>query len=239
MRSLTLLFICCISLITGTPVLAGNDDSVFVGGTGVQVAHEQKRGRDDDHDHDNDDQLTREELRERKRELREQERELRERERRKARKPLAPRVWAGIGAGVAYGSVDVPCSPNPVGSDCTEEGDLRTYSANVTFSGRNTALRIRGIRDQDKGGDARTPYEVAALIGSRFGRSNWYGLVGAGEIRHPDDKLKDDAHGFAWEILFAPSSEGPTGLELSFQGNSGKDVDFVGFTLGFRIGALR
>lgn len=148
------------------------------------------------------------------------------------------RAWIGAGTGVGYGSVELPCSGG-LFNDCSEEGRLRTYSANVTFSGRNAALRLRGIRDLDKGSDRRTPYETAALVGTRFGRSDWYGLVGAGRIRHADDRFKGDANGFAWEILLAPSSSGPVGFEMSFQGNSGRDVEFVAFNLGLRFGALR
>ncbi|MBI3171292.1 MAG: hypothetical protein HYZ32_01705 [Hydrocarboniphaga effusa] len=237
MRSSALVFACGFGLIAGTPVLASDGKNIFADGSQLQVAHEQQSG----HDHEGDDQITREELDARKRELREQERELRERERvREARRPRPPRVWVGLGTGVAYASADVQCSSGFFGSDCTEQGDLRTYSANITFAGRHSALRVRGIRDQDKGNDARTAYEKAVLIGSRFGHSNWYGMVGYGRILHVDDDYpKDKAEGLAWEILFAPSSQGATGLELSFQGHSGKDVDFVGFTLGFRIGALR
>ena len=173
--------------------------------------------------------------------MRAQERELRQRERaRETRQPLTPRIWVGIGTGVGYATVDVACSSGFFGSDCTQQGDLRTYSANITLAGPHTAFRLRGIRDQDRGGDARTAYEEAVLIGPRFGRSNWYGMLGYGRIRHVDDDFpKYKAEGLAWEILFAPSSRGATGLELSFQGNSGKDVDFVGFTLGFRVGAMR
>ena len=59
-------------------------------------------------------------------------------------------------------------------------------------------------------------------------------------MRHADDDFNEEkAGGFAWEILFAPSSSGLTGLELSFQGNSGEDVDMVAFSIGLRLGALR
>jgi hypothetical protein len=207
------------------------------------------------HEHE-EDAVTREEVQRKKRELREMERELREQEReregrrheraddRHERRPVRHepplRAWLGVGAGVGWGAVDVPCEPNPFGADCREEGILNTYTANATLAGRNGAIRLRGLRQTDKGDDSRTPYETAALIGTRFGRSSWYGLAGYGRIMHADDDFqKDEAHGFAWEILFAPPSDGPTGFELSFQGNSGKDVDFVTFNVGMRIGALR
>lgn len=151
-----------------------------------------------------------------------------------------PRFWVGVGAGVGAASIAVPCSGSTDGSkDCTQSGDTGTYTANVTFSGPYTALRLRGIREQDKGDDRHTPYEEAALIGSRFGHSDWYGLVGVGRILHADDNHPDDTHGFAWEILFAPSSYSATGLELGFQGELGEDVDFIAFNLGLRFGQLR
>jgi hypothetical protein len=201
--------------------------------------------------------VTREEVERKKREVREMERELRRQEREaeearrrpadeyaddraERRRRLGVRAWAGIGAGVGWGAVDVTCQPGGFGDDCREEGVLHTYTGNVTVAGPAGALRLRGIRQADKGNDSRTPYETAALIGTRFGRSDWYGLAGYGRVRHPDDDFTGDkASGFAWEILFAPSSAGLTGLELSFQGNSGRDVDFVAFNIGLRIGALR
>lgn len=214
------------------------------------------------HEHEDaathEDELTREEVQRRKREVREMERELRrqeqerERERargrddddhhghRHARHEPAVRMWLGVGAGVGWGAVDVPCQPSTFGADCREEGTLNTYSANATLAGRNGAIRLRGLRQTDKGDDSRTPYETAAMLGSRFGRSPWYGFAGYGRIMHADDDFQEDeASGFAWEILFAPASDGPTGFELSFQGNSGEDVDFVAFNIGMRLGALR
>lgn len=192
--------------------------------------------------------VTREDVQKKKREVRELERELRKRERdaeveheerRVARRGTA-RMWVGVGAGVSYGAVDVPCQTNSFGDDCREEGVFNTYTGNITMAGRNGALRLRGLRQADKGDDSRTPYETAALLGTRFGRSDWYGLAGYGRIRHADDDFTEErAGGFAWEILFAPSSDALTGLELSFQGNSGEDVDFVAFNIGMRIGALR
>jgi hypothetical protein len=145
------------------------------------------------------------------------------------------RAWIGVGTGLVSGDVDIPCGGG-TGGDCSESGVFQSYSANVTFAGE-AALRFRGIRAEEE--TDRTPYETAALIGARFGRSNWYGLVGAGRIRHADDSFVGDARGFAWEILFAPSSRGPVGFELSFQGNNGRDVDFTAFNVGMRFGKLR
>ena len=150
------------------------------------------------------------------------------------------RAWVGIGAGVGAASIAVPCDSNPNGpKDCNQSGDTGTYTANFTIAGPYTALRVRGIREQDKGDDDRTPYEEALLVGSRFGTSNWYGLVGAGRVLHADDKHPNSTGGFAWEILFAPSSMSALGMELSFQGELGNDVDFVALNLGMRLGALR
>lgn len=237
MRSLIPIVLAGTALAAG-PALAGSPPAVFAATAPLQVAHE-----DTAHDHD-DEPLTAEEIRERRRELRRQERELRKEEREErreqARKSRRGRAWIGVGAGVGYASVDVPCQQNFFGSDCREEGITGTYSANITLSGPQTALRLRGVRDADKGDNARTPYETAALIGSRFGYSNWYGFAGYGRVRHPHDRYTEgNAEGFAWEIVFAPSSTGATGLELSFQGNNGHDLDYVAFNLGMRFGALR
>ena len=224
---------------TTTPALAAGD-TVFTGRPALQLAG---------HEAGADDAVTREEVERKKRELREMERELREQERadraederrHARRRERQARMWVGIGAGVGYGAVDVPCTSGVFGDDCQEEGILNTYSANVTPAGAGGALRLRGIRDADKGDDARTPYEQAALLGTRFGRSNWYGFAGYGRFRHVDDRYPEDrAAGFAWEIVFAPASESLTGLELGFQGNSGDDVDLVAFNIGMRLGALR
>lgn len=231
MRSLIPIFIAAAALSAAGPARAGEAAGAFGPDEALQLAH------DDRDTHDHDDTPTREELRERKRELRAQEREERVR---KARTSLRPRFWVGVGGGAGYASVDVPCETTFFGDDCTEEGSVHTYSANVTLSGPHTALRLRGIRDSDKGDDARTPYETAAMLGSRFGYSNWYGFLGYGRTLHADDRYTEgDAEGLAWEIVFAPSSQGATGLELSFQGNSGHDVDFVVFNLGLRFGLLR
>lgn len=207
---------------------------------------------------DDESGVTREEVERKKREVREMERELRRQEREAQAEAEAEadeppvrrgrhtprrsntRMWIGVGAGVGWGAVDVTCDPGSFGDDCREEGLLNTYTGNVTLAGPHGALRLRGLRQSDKGDDRRTPYETAALIGTRFGHSNWYGLAGYGRIRHADDDFPEErAGGFAWEILFAPSSEAITGLELSFQGNTGEDVDFVAFNLGLRFGVLR
>lgn len=231
MRCFLVLGFTVISLLAATPMLAYADD---------------------------DSGVTREEVERKKREVREMERELRRQEReaqaeadaemdeRPARRRHAPprrqtpRMWIGMGAGVGWGAVDVTCNPGSFGDDCREEGILNTYTGNVTLAGAGGAIRLRGVRQSDKGDDQRTPYETAALIGTRFGHSNWYGLAGYGRIRHADDDFPEQrAGGFAWEILFAPSSEAITGLELSFLGNTGEDVDFVAFNVGLRFGALR
>ena len=240
-----ILGLAAIGFLGTAPSALATDDRVFSDAPVLQLA---------DHDaSDRDDAVTREEVQRKKRELREMERELRRKERaaqrddayedrrRPARpQPRAPRIWVGLGAGVGYGAADVPCTSGFFGDDCQEEGILNTYSANVTLAGAGGALRLRGIRDSDKGDDARTPYEQAAMLGTRFGRSNWYGFAGYGRFRHVDDRYPEDrASGFAWEIVFAPATESLTGLELSFQGNSGDDVDLVAFNIGLRLGALR
>ena len=151
---------------------------------------------------------------------------------------LRPRFWIGAGAGAGVSTITVRCSSTSTTYDCDQSGDIATYSANVTITGPYSAMRLRGVRAQDKGNDKYVPYEEAVLVGSRFGHSNWYGLAGVGRLQHIDDKHPDDTHGFAWEILFAPSTPSAIGMEISFQGELGNDVDYVGVNLGMRFGAL-
>lgn len=145
-------------------------------------------------------------------------------------------AWVGMGLGVLSGTVDYDCPP-PDSGNCSESGAYGTYTANVTVAGP-VVFRARGVRTQDRV-DGRTPYEVAALVGGRFGRSPWYGLVGAGRVRHADDNVPDANEGVAWEILMAPGSSGGAGFEMSFHGHLGTHVDFVGFSAGMRFGLLR
>lgn len=226
----------------------GGELSVFRPDAAVLVAHdehehdherdnERDHDHDHDHDHDGDRKTSREDIRERRRELRQRERDLRLEERARARRSMKPRAWVGVGAGVGFASVDTPCQV-PSSYDCDESSSLGTYSANFTVTGRNTGVRLRGVRAQDKGQDSRTPYELAAMVGSRFGHSNWYGFVGGGRILHADDEFQGDTHGFAWEFVFAPTSHSGMGFELSFQGNTGRDVDYGVFNLGFRFGKM-
>jgi hypothetical protein len=224
-----------------SPALLAADESVFRAGDPILVAHE---GHDDDDEDADRDEPTREEIRERKRDLREEKRELKERERAlrvqeklRARSSVRSRQWLGLGAGAGFANIDLPCSFGSSG-ECDESGHVGTYSANLTLMGPHTGVRLRGIRAQDKHDDERTPYELAAMLGSRFGYSNWYGFLGAGRIQHPDDEFVGDANGFAWEFVFAPSSSTGTGFELSFQGNAGSEVDFVLFNLGARFGRI-
>jgi hypothetical protein len=208
--------------------------------------------------------VTREEVERKKEEVRELERKLREQEsaaeaeriqdelrrRRESRgdddyygdrrRRDSGRMWLGVGTGVGYAHAEVTCSGGGFGAECSEEGLVNTYAANLTLSSpRGLTARLRGLRDTDKGDDVHTPYEVAALVGTRFGRSGWYGMAGYGRIYHPDDRFpRNHTGGLAWEILFAPATDGPVGLELGFQGNNGHYVDYVAFTIGMRFGAL-
>jgi hypothetical protein len=192
--------------------------------------------------------VTEEEVERKREEVREMERKLREQERaedaayeRRKRRREDARLWFGVGTGIGYGSVEVTCSGSGFGAECTEEGLVNTFVGNVTASSaRGLTARLRGLRDTDKGGDARTPYELAALLGTRFGRSSWYGMAGYGRVYHADDDFtRNHSGGIAWEIFFAPETEGPVGLELGFQGNNGHYVDYVAFNVGMRFGALR
>ncbi len=218
-----------------------------------------------------DPEVTREEVERKKEEVRELERKLREQEnaeeaervqeelrrrreaprdngdyddrRRRERRDGEMRIWAGLGTGFGYGWIDTRCGSSGFGAECSEQGLLNTYSANFTVAADNgMALRLRGVRASESGNDEHTPYETAAMIGARFGRSSWYGLFGAGVLHDVDDdfvKGDDSVTGLAWEVIFAPSADGPMGLELGFQGNSGEHADFVAFNIGVRFGALR
>ena len=196
------------------------------------------RDRDD---RDRDRPMSRQEIRERRRELKEQERELAQRERdareRRLERLMTPRAWIGVGAGGGWANIDeTPCGASS--TDCS--GLLATYNANLTITGPFTAVRLRAVREQDKKGNQRTPWEEAALVGARFGHSNWYGLLGYGRILHPHDNYtQGDARGLAWEIVFAPSSYSAMGLELSFGGNEGNDVSYFTANVGARFGLLR
>lgn len=231
-------------------------DTVFVPASDYQIAQRADRGLSQEERDAEEERADREAQRrdraEARRERAEQRREeeirgRRDEEIRERREVhhefVTPRVraWAGIGAGVGAANIAVPCGNNPPSADkdCEQSGTTGTYTANVTISGPYTALRVRGIRQQDKGDDDRTPYEEAILVGSRFGYSNWYGLAGYGRVLHADDRHPEPDGGFAWEILFAPSTLSATGLELSFQGNLASDVSFVAVNLGVRFGALR
>ncbi|HUS23564.1 MAG TPA: hypothetical protein VM369_01340 [Candidatus Binatia bacterium] len=153
--------------------------------------------------------------------------------------PIGFRAWLGAGTGVVVGHVDVPCAPPSTADDCGEDGIFRTYAANLTVAlGNGATFRARGLRAEDHDSRHR-PWEEAALIGTRLGRGNWYGLIGVGRALHPDDDFVGEAHGFAWEFLFAPATDGPIGFELSFDGHNGEDLDFFAFNLGLRFGLLR
>lgn len=251
MRAFVLTFLAAGCTLAATAATA----STFGGAPPLQVAHEDERL---DEDRRSAPPPTREELDRRKRELREQERARREIERRdedsqrdrervhtersreRTEHVLSPRFWLGVSAGVGYGNAEVPCQTSTFGyEDCHEEGITNTYAANITLSGPRTALRLRGVRDADKGDERRTPYETAALVGMRMGRSNWYAFAGYGQIHHVDDRfVEDHASGFAWEFVFAPASRAISGFELSISGQSGEEVDWIGTNIGARFGLL-
>ncbi|MGQ0585749.1 MAG: hypothetical protein ACT4PK_00900 [Gammaproteobacteria bacterium] len=153
------------------------------------------------------------------------------------------RMWFGVGTGIAYGWIETVCGPSGFSAECSEQGLLNTYMGNFTVSAPNgMALRLRGVRATDRGEDQHVPYETAVMVGSRFGRSNWYGLFGAGVLNNVDDDFingSESTTGLAWEVIFAPSTYGPMGLELGVQGNSGNHADFIAFNFGVRFGALR
>lgn len=150
--------------------------------------------------------------------------------------PARARTWLGLNLGIVSGSVDLPC-PTPGGGDCDEGGVFPALGANLTVAGKG-ALRLRAIRAEEDNTDHK-PYELAALVGMRMGRSHWYGLVGVGRIVHPDDDYRGNVTGLAWEFVRArPTSEG-VGFEFSFYGNSLGDANFAGVAVGMRLGRLR
>lgn len=220
---------------------------------------------------EDDPEVTREDVERKKEEVREMERKLREQEseeearriqeelrrrretsrdddyyddrRRRDRRSGDLQLWVGLGTGLSYGWVDTDCDPSGVGPECSEEGLLSTYIGNFTVAADNgMTLRLRGVRASDRGSDEHVPYETAAMVGARFGRSSWYGLFGAGVLHNVDDEFvkgDDTVTGLAWEVMFAPASNGPMGMELGFQGNSSEHAGFIAFNVGVRFGALR
>jgi hypothetical protein len=252
-RFLTLLAAVALAPVVGADAAdPSNGVAAFSLAQPIEVAQYESREEGEDEE----ERIRREEreLRERKRALKERQREEREaREERDDRRDrhsrrdrqerwadeLSPRAWIGVGAGIGAASVDVPCSATSTETRCTEGGVVGTYYGTVTLTGPYSAIRARGIRAQDRGNDAHTPYEEAVMIGSRFGHSNWYGMAGIGRILHADDDNPDTTNGFAWEIVFAPSSSAVTGIEVAFQGNLGPDVDYFGVNVGMRLGLLQ
>jgi len=146
-------------------------------------------------------------------------------------------AWIGGSVGGATGTVKTECSSGPQDNrNCEESGFFHTYGANFTLAGRS-AFRFRWTQSEERHTSPK-PYELAAMVGGRMGRSNWYGLVGGAKVLHPDNNHPNEARALAYEILFAPASEG-VGFELSFAGGYGNDVQYFGFNLGLRFGMLK
>ena len=148
-------------------------------------------------------------------------------------------VWVGLGTGLTRDWIETPCEPSGAGAECSV---LNTYTGNLTVVADNgMALRLRGVRASDSSDDPYAPYETAAMIGARFGRSGWHVLFGPGVLHNVDTDLVqgDEVTGLAWEVMFAPRTHGPIGLELGVLGNTGEQADFVAFNIGVRFGALR
>jgi hypothetical protein len=148
---------------------------------------------------------------------------------------LPTRSWFGLNVGIVSGSVDVPCGG--VGTGCSEGGVLPTLGANFTVTGRH-ALRLRVVRAEEDN-TRHKPYELAALVGTRLGKSHWYGLVGAGRMNHPDDEHEASVTGLAWEFVRARPTADDVGFEFAVQGNTGGEADFWGVAVGARFGKLR
>jgi hypothetical protein len=150
---------------------------------------------------------------------------------------LQPRAWLGVNAGLGYGGVELCHNQKP--DNCTREGLFGTYGANVTLTGAQGLLRLRATRGDQKGGNLHMPYEEAALIGSRFGRSSWYGALGYSNIVHPHDGYTGTLKGVGYDLFFPPSSGGPIGFELSFHGMFANEGNYEAISLGLRFGNLR
>jgi hypothetical protein len=187
---------------------------------------------------DPDGRVTREEIRQRKAEIREMEEELRLRERRQRRQARRPRAWLGGSWGVGAGSLDT-CPDTSASSACSRDGAFGLWGGNVTVTGETQVLRLRGARPVNRGGNSRTPYEQAALLGSRLGHGDWYLALGYGRILHPDDAYDGDLKGLAYDVFYAPSSRSGSGLELSFRGLVAEDGAYGSVNLGLRFGRLR
>jgi hypothetical protein len=147
-------------------------------------------------------------------------------------------VWLGLGTGLTRDWIETPCAASGAGNECSV---LNTYTGNFTVVADNgLALRLRGVRASDSSHDPYAPYETAAMIGARIGRSGWHALFGPGVLHNVDnDFVQGDVTGLAWEVMFAPRTHGPIGLELGILGNAAEHADFVAFNIGVRFGALR
>ena len=147
------------------------------------------------------------------------------------------RSWLGLNFGIVSGNVEVPCSGVGPPDGCSEGGVFPTLGLNFTVTGKH-ALRLRAVRAEEEN-TRHKPYELAALVGTRIGRSHWYGLVGAGRINHPDDENEASTTGLAWEFVRARPTADEVGFEFAVQGNSLGEADFWGVALGLRFGKLR
>lgn len=147
-------------------------------------------------------------------------------------------IWLGLGTGLTRDWIETPCVSSGAGTECSA---LNTYTANFTVvADTGMALRLRGVRASDSSDDPYAPYETAAMIGTRIGRSGWHALVGPGVLHNVDNAfVQGDVTGLAWEVMFAPRTHGPIGLELGILGNAAEHADFVAFNIGLRFGALR
>lgn len=141
------------------------------------------------------------------------------------------RAWVGLGAGIVWGDVDVPCG-DPSTGGCTEGGLFTSFNLNVTVAGP-VAARLRAVHANED--TSKPPVEVAALVGPRLG-AGIYVMVGASNVSHPDDDYSGDAKGVAWELLFASAG---SSIEFSLHGASGSDLDYSGVSLAARLGGRR
>lgn len=145
-----------------------------------------------------------------------------------------PRAWFGLNFGLVSGDVDIPCA-TPGDRDCSEGGVFTSFGANLTIAGP-VAARLRAVHANED--TEQKPVETAILVGPRLGQ-DFYALIGASTVHNPDDDLRGNADGVAWELLYAPGSLSDAGVEVSLHGAAGSDLRYGGISIGFRFGKLR
>jgi hypothetical protein len=143
-------------------------------------------------------------------------------------------VWLGAGVGAAIGVVTLPDCSAP--RSCSEFGALPIYTANLTYASPQAAVRIRGLRaDERKTLD--DPRELAFLVGGRTDGGALL-MVGGGRLFDADDSHPKPLWGLALELIYAPLKASSSGAEFSVHGNIADGLYYGGFSMGIRFGDL-